>query len=438
MISKTTKRLFVGILILFQNINIYAQTYYFEANRQFDKKNYQNAIPLFIKALNEEDSAELLEKLAYCYFVLDDFQNAEINFQKALSKKNYSPNAHRFYAEVLHKNERFEEAITHYQQFQKISPHLNSILTLKISKCKQAILWKNSYKNDVLIENLRVLNSELDESGISIGNNIVYFGSSRQINTVNNEAKDKKVEVNNFRIFASKYTQLNDLRSFKSPNLIMVDNINVNNDLAHPTINKDENIFFYTKSYSYTFGKNKFQNHEDETYTEIFIYQSTKNKNKWTEPIPTINIENINYNMLHPCLSENGNRLYFASNYSGGYGSYDIYFIEKDPNGLWSKPVNLGNIINSKEQELYPSYANDSVLYFASDGHIGVGDLDVFKAKLQNGKVISIENVGYPLNSTFNDYSFVPNASFTAGLFCSNRPGGLGYSDIYYFRMLKQ
>lgn len=433
-IKATINATLLALLLLNKNPSS-AQSSYFEAQKLYDNKEYKSAIPLFIKTLGIEESTEMLEKLAFCYYTLEEYQQAEITFKKAIDRKNNSPHTIQLYAESLQKNERLEEAISQYEKLIELNPQLNLRLSKKIADCKQALEWIKMYQKDVYLENLKKLNSIYDESGIYLGNNYIYFGSSRIINSVKDEGLNKKFEVNHSRLFASKYSQLNDLRNIKTPFLLSIENLKESDDLAHPSFNNSEDICYYTKSYSYTMGNKKFEKHEDHTFTDIFIYQSEYKKNKWQEPTAILHSENTNYNMLHPCLSKDGNRLYFASNLSGGYGSYDIYYVERQFGGNWSKPINLGNIINTKEQELYPSYADENILYFSSNGHIGMGDLDIFKASLENGKVVSIENLKYPLNSTFNDHSFVPTPSFNAGLFCSNRPGGLGNDDIYYFRM---
>ncbi len=433
-IKAARSTILVAMLLFIFNTSI-AQSSYFEAQKLYNYKEYKSAIPLFIKTLSSEVSTEILEQLAYCYFFIEDYQQAEITYKKAIDRKDNSPNVIQFYAECLQKNERLEEAISQYEKLKELNPQLSLKLSKKIAECKQALEWIKMYQKEVYLENLKNINSVYDESGIHLGNNYIYFGSSRVTNSVKDEVLNKKLEVNHYRIFASKYSQLNDLKSIKTPFLIHIENLKETDDLAHPTFNATEEICYYTKSYSYTMGNKKFEKHEEETFTDIYIYQSKQKNNRWLEPTAILHTENTNYNMLHPCMSKDGNRLYFTSNLSGGYGSFDIYYVEKQLSGNWSKPINMGNSINTKDQELYPSYADENVLYFSSDGHIGMGDLDMFKATLENGKVVSIENLKYPLNSTYNDHSFVPTPTFTAGLFCSNRPGGVGNDDIYYFRI---
>lgn len=433
----TAKLCFVATVFIFHFENAISQSYYFDALKLYDKNEYEPAIPLLIKSIEKEKSTELLEKLAYCYFSTENYKQAEQTYKQVMEQNDYSPNALKCYAESLQKNEHFVESI---QQFEKLlisNPQLSVVVNKKIANCKQAIEWKLMDQKNVSIENLKMLNTKYDESGIHIGNNNIYFGSSRKISKSIDEANNKKFDVNNFRIYSSKFSDLNEVKSFKPPYLLPINKLNEHDDVSNPSFNAKEEICYFSKSYSYTMGMKKFHSLVEATITEIFIYQSIKMKNKWSEAIPIVNLDKINYHMLHPCLSKDGNRLYFASNANSDNSNYDIYYLEKTATGLWSEPINLGNLINTKGNELFPSYADDKVLYFSSNGHVGMGDLDIFKANLENGKIISIENLKYPINSTYNDHSFVPGNTNTSGLFCSNRPGGLGNDDIYYFKMKK-
>ena len=141
------------------------------------------------------------------------------------------------------------------------------------------------------------------------------------------------------------------------------------------------------------------------------------------------------YSVGHPWVSENGSQLYFASDMPGGMGGVDLYKSYKQ-DGKWSKPQNLGMNINTMGNEFYPYVVNDSILYFTSDGHGGLGGLDLFvSVGEKNGHYQLPQNLGFPLNTSSDDFSMIINASGRSGLFSSNRTGGLGYDDIYKFKV---
>ena len=134
-----------------------------------------------------------------------------------------------------------------------------------------------------------------------------------------------------------------------------------------------------------------------------------------------------------PALSADGKTLYFASNREGGKGGIDIYRSTMDANSRWGKPTNLGESINTAGDEMFPSVGEDSKLYFASDGHPGFGNLDVFVATKDKEKGTTVENLGMPINSKADDFGIVMKNAYE-GYFTSNREGGKGDDDIYYYK----
>ena len=140
------------------------------------------------------------------------------------------------------------------------------------------------------------------------------------------------------------------------------------------------------------------------------------------------------YSNGHPSIDNTGKVLYFASDKPGGYGGSDIYFSVLS-NGHWSEPFNLGPKINTQSNEFFPFISNDGVLYFSSNGHGGLGGLDIYFSVPEGGVFNSVENMGYPVNSPRDDFGFVLDETGTEGYFSSNRSGGRGSDDIYFLKM---
>lgn len=152
--------------------------------------------------------------------------------------------------------------------------------------------------------------------------------------------------------------------------------------------------------------------------------------------VEELSINNDNFSNAHPTVSEDGKTLYFSSNRPGGFGGMDIYSVELNNEGRTvGTPVNLGEKVNTSQNEIFPHYdSRENILFFSSDGHFGLGGLDIYVAKLVKGnKVREIENLGAPINSPYDDFSFVNDANQTKGYFSSNRNGGQGDDDIYGF-----
>ncbi|HCY43603.1 MAG TPA: hypothetical protein DHV48_20075 [Prolixibacteraceae bacterium] len=142
------------------------------------------------------------------------------------------------------------------------------------------------------------------------------------------------------------------------------------------------------------------------------------------------------YSVGHPSVDKNGTVLYFASDMPGGYGNSDIYFSVLS-NGQWSKPFNLGPKVNTEGNEFFPFISNDGVLYFSSNGHGGLGGLDIYFSVPEQGIFNSIENMGYPVNSSKDDFGMTLDSTGMKGYLSSNRLGGKGNDDLYFLKILR-
>lgn len=176
------------------------------------------------------------------------------------------------------------------------------------------------------------------------------------------------------------------------------------------------------------------QNHYDaKGVKKLNIVTSRLEGDKWTEPY-LVTFNNPAYSVGHPALSSDGELMYFASDMPGGYGGTDIYFVHKTDEG-WGVPQNAGAKINTAGNEMFPYLHKDGMLFFSSNGHEGgLGGLDVYLAHLQG----DIEHLEAPVNSSADDFSFILTSDHSSGYFCSNREGGQGNDDIYYFTNSKK
>lgn len=165
---------------------------------------------------------------------------------------------------------------------------------------------------------------------------------------------------------------------------------------------------------------------------ELKIYRASLQNGFWKD-VKELPFNGDDFATCHPALSADGNMLFFASNRPGGYGGMDIYCI-KMVNDEWASPVNLGPEVNSAGNEIFPFLDATGTLYFASDGHPGMGGLDVFSAGNLNGEWTNRTNLGTPVNSPDDDFGFTGNVNGTAGFLTSNRPGGKGQDDIYQWK----
>ena len=164
------------------------------------------------------------------------------------------------------------------------------------------------------------------------------------------------------------------------------------------------------------------------------MFYSFSNGEKWGDALP-FTFNSSEYSSGHPSVSTDGKTVYFTSDMPGGKGGTDLYKITRNSDNSWSAPQNLGDTINTEGNEMFPFYHESGILYFASNGHVGLGGLDIFYVDLH--KKHRVQNMGFPLNDRFDDFGLILNEKQTGGFFSSNRQGGKGFDDIYGLTITK-
>jgi outer membrane protein OmpA-like peptidoglycan-associated protein/tetratricopeptide (TPR) repeat protein len=192
---------------------------------------------------------------------------------------------------------------------------------------------------------------------------------------------------------------------------------------------KDGNTLYFTRNNLFD-GKTV---KDKQGVVRLKIFKATKENGIWTQ-IEELPFNSESYSIAHPTLSPDEKLLYFASDMPGSYGESDIFKVAVNNDGTYGTPVNLGNIINTEARETFPFLTSENVLYFSSDGHPGLGGLDIFATKISNSQYIgTVLNVGKPVNSELDDFTFIMDEETRSGYFASNRNGGVGEDDIYSF-----
>jgi outer membrane protein OmpA-like peptidoglycan-associated protein len=196
----------------------------------------------------------------------------------------------------------------------------------------------------------------------------------------------------------------------------------------------DNKTVFFTRN-NISKGKNR---RDQKGIQNLKLFKSTIDaEGKWLNE-EVLNFNSTEYSVGHPSISTDGKTLYFASDMPGGFGGADIYKVNLNPDGTYGKPVNMGKEINTEGQEMFPWISSDGNLFFSSNGHVGLGGLDVFVMLAdKNGAFGKMMNVGKPLNSQNDDFAFTMNPDNKTGYFSSNREGGKGDDDIYSYTLLK-
>jgi hypothetical protein len=171
--------------------------------------------------------------------------------------------------------------------------------------------------------------------------------------------------------------------------------------------------------------------------SELDIITVKYRNGKWDKNYSTLPLKLKGYSIAHPAISSDDERFYFVSDMPGGYGGMDIYCCERR-GGFFSQPINLGPNVNTPGNELFPYISHEGYLYFASNGHPGLGGLDIYVSlPLEAGGFSEPFNMGPGINSSHDDFSIYFEEEGNTGYFASNRPGGKGEDDIYHFEMIR-
>ncbi|MFP4089379.1 MAG: OmpA family protein [Cyclobacteriaceae bacterium] len=378
-------------------------------------KNYEAALPLYQQAVDNGVSDPLVHyRLGVCYAYapqLNDQYKGLPYLENALSRKEGSKvpeEVHYFLGQMYHKDMQIQKAITHYEKYLKTIPasekdHREEVQRqLQISKNALFLISENK---GIVIRSFEGINS-----GYTEYNPLVTADESMMAFTAVREERGRMVE----KILVS-YRKGGQ---WATPEVLEV-NSKFNVGTAGISPDGQEMLIFIG-------GENNTGN----------IYTIKKSGKGWSTPVTIGDRINSRNMETTASITPNGKTLYFASNRPGGFGGMDIYKSERMADGSWGTPVNLGPEINTPHNEDAPFIHPDSkTLFFTSNGHNTMGGSDIFKSYSVGGKWRKPENLGYPVNTPTDDNYFTLTANGKMGYFSSERKGGKGGQDIYYFEM---
>ncbi|WP_317898074.1 OmpA family protein [Aurantibacillus circumpalustris] len=376
-----------------------------------------------IEAYSSEDqlTTDGQRKLAISYYKMHKDTSSETAYLKLFTMKDGNNSEDYFnYSMVLKSVKKYEEAGKWMDKFVEQTPQDLRAIDYKANKASLPLLLENNAKYK--INNLNI-NSDAQDFGTSYYKNKIVFASSRTTKSM------PKTSYRNGKPYLNIYVADVDGDQLKDPeNFNKSFNGNMNEGPA--SFNKEGTFMAYSKN-NYTLTKK-------ELIVNIEIYFSTydKEKDKWSEPESFV-LNNKDYSVGQPSLSEDGKTMYFTCNKPGGFGGADLYKVTRDDAGTWGNSTNLGNTINTEGNEVFPFYQEEKgILFFASNGHFGLGGLDIFSSTIKGSVFGKATNLGAPLNSSSDDFSILMDSSLTKGYFSSNRVGGSSDDDIYSVKFI--
>lgn len=411
-------------LLIFSFFGYTQEVKFKKANSNYENFQYEDAIVTYEKVAKKGyKSVELFSKLGDSYYFQSKLKEANKWYNDLFSLKKKLNSEYYFrYAQTL-------KAVGNYKKADEMMEKFNQVNTsdMRAILSKAQLDYLEAIKNNsgrYTVQNAGI-NSEFSDYGASFYKNTLVFASARDTGGV----FVKKHSWTN-QSFTNLYGSLMaDNGSLLKPEKFSK-KINSKYHESTPVFTNDGLTMYFTRN-NYLNGK---KGRDSKKSVLLKLYKATKNDGKW-DNVSELPFNSNQYSCAHPALSPDEKTLYFSSNMPGSKGMSDIYKVAILSDGNFGKPINLGDKINTQARETFPFISNNNELYFASDGHPGLGGLDVFVAQLnENGTHGKIKNVGEPVNSNFDDFGFIIDTNSNIGFFSSNRENdNLGYDDIYRF-----
>jgi len=401
-----------------------ADPYVREADRHFQQMAYARAATLYrtaaeLGAVNEH----VTKRLAQCSMKLGDLPEAERWYAVVVKFLNREPADLYNYAQALKGNGRYEEAEVWMDRYLEITRSEGSAARSNITG------YARKFNMDPTRFSVKAasVNTAFDELAPAwLGTSHVMFSSSRK-ETIVIQRRAAWNDQPFLNLYKARVAADGDLADA----LPLPGSVNTRYHEGPAVASADGRSIWFTRN---NYWKGRAQRSQ-RGVSRLGIFKAVEQGGGFADSERFL-YNNPEVSIAHPALSPSGRRLYFASDMPGGFGGTDLYFCELQ-DGSWGEPVNLGSAVNTSHDEAYPFVAADGTLYFASNGHPGLGGYDIYMAtKSAEGAIAGAMNLGAPINGPRDDFGFIIDALNKNGFFTSNRPGGMGGDDIYAFEML--
>ena len=400
-----------------------------KTDKKHDNYVYIDAIKTYERISEKRyKSAKMLQKLANAYYFNAELDKAAIWYEQLykMTPNDLEPEFYYHYAQCLRSIGQKDKANKMIDKFiQKSGDYARGKLF------KKDINYLKTIENNsgrFKIENAEV-NSKYSDYGSAIYADKLVFASARDI-----KSSGQRIHQWTGQNFTNLYSaNLTKEMTLKAPEILDT-KINSKFNESTPVFAKDGQTMYFTRN-NYLDGK---KGKDTNNVTLIKIYKASLENNKWTK-ITELPFNSKNYSTAHPALSPDEQTLYFASDMPGTNGQSDLFKAKINKDGSFGIPENLGTTINTQGRETFPFVSDENELYFASDGHSGLGGLDIFVCKINSdGSFGDVHNIGADVNSNKDDFAYLIDTKTRRGFFSSNRDGGQGYDDIYKFVELKK
>jgi len=421
-IMQAIKSTIILLLILFTSLTISAQSKKTKkADASFDAGEYYKASEMYTKLYSKASTkiakAELAFKLGECYREMNDPKKAEKWYLRAVNGRYQDPLSICYLADAMKMNEKYADAIIEYEKFKDLVPD-DPRGKDGIQSCELALKWLDN-PDRYLVENMKDINSKQSDYRPEFfkDNSVIYFTSTRE------GTSGTQFNNNSGQNFADIFYTMKDRKGKWSEPVPANGDLNTPFDEGACSINTNGSEIYFTTC--------KVVKNES---VGCQIYSATYTGSGWSSPELISLVSDSSISVGHPAISMDELTLYFVAEMEDGAGGKDIWKSTRaSKSQKWGSAVNVGTPINTIGDEAFPYVREDGVLYFSSNGHIGLGGLDIFKFdKDESGKPL-IVNMKPPINSPADDFGITFDGKEETGYFSSTRSGGKGNDDIYSF-----
>ncbi|MBA4743840.1 MAG: OmpA family protein [Muricauda sp.] len=396
-----------------------------KADEEFDSYDYIDARKIYLSVVEDGyKSAQVYEKLGDTYYFNSEYKEANKWYGKLVENfpDEVEPEYYFRAAQTLKSVGKYEESKVMMEKFIALSN--GSVLAQNQMNSWQSFEELTNSKNKMFrVTNITPNMSGSDFGPSFYGDKIVFASSS--INTQGSKVHDWN-GLPYLDLFEAEIGEDGNLKNVKN----LEGDINSPYHESSAVFTKDGKTAYFTRN-NYIDGKKK---RGKKRLVSLKIYKAAKNNNGTWGNVQELPFNDDSFSVAHPALNQEENRLYFSSNMEGTLGESDIWYVDILENGNYGKPINLGPIINTEQRETFPFISDNNRLFFSSDGHVGLGGLDVFRASYNGEKGFeAIQNLGQPINSNQDDFGFIIKEEEKTGYLSSNREGSNGSSsdDIY-------
>lgn len=398
----------------------------YKADKMFERWEYSRAVKIYEKHAKRNPEPDTYYKIGLCYQKMNRYQQAEAAFRNVDTAGTYKdPEFYLHYGQVLQNNGKTAEAKSAFDRYDELKPGNTAAEFHRTSI--DIVTEDHKYDEPIDMNNVAALNSENSDFALVKYREGFVFTSSRSNvrHTMTYHWNGQPYLDLYYATKNSNGVDFADAQPFDSK-------INQKYHDGPATFSADYNTMYFTRVERTLKNKDRKNGYDIE---QCRIYVSKYEDGKWSDP-EEFRWNSKAYSVANPVLSRDGSRLYFVSDMSGGYGETDIWYCEKEADGEWGLPKNMGGAVNTFNTEKFPSEDSLGNFYFASNGYMGFGGLDICVALKKNGILEAAKPMKAPFNSSYDDFGMVFTKDQRAGYISSNRTaGGKGDDDFYYFNL---